>query len=83
MTCAHPVLLTDFLVNRLADSEQFIFEVQLRCSECRVRFRWIGLPVGVEMQRPTTSADGFELRAPIAPDPHMTSWMADTGRARS
>jgi hypothetical protein len=44
--------------------------IGLRCAECRMQFAWRGLNSGQANQRePVTSADGYQLRAPIGPRP--------------
>lgn len=52
-------------------------EIGVRCAECGVRFRWLGLGMGLSPDEPMTDVPGFELRAPITPDAHLTSLMAD------
>lgn len=70
------------LTNTAGVVERFAAEVHVRCADCGVRFRWLGLEMGLSYSEPMTSVDGFELRAPIVPDAHLTSLMADVdGRA--
>lgn len=48
--------------------EGFMAEIRVRCANCDEAFRWIGpYQVGSVSNRPAVSADGYELRAPIAP----------------
>lgn len=75
--CAHERFEGHVRVNRLADVGRFFADVELRCAECGTRFRWIGVPAGLAPDRPMVSPDGFELRAPVVPDAHLTTLMAD------
>ena len=78
-TCPHLDFEVFARVVRIEDRGEFCAEVQVRCSQCRVRFRFLGLPAGLAPDRPKASVDGFELRAPITPDAHLTSLMAGAG----
>jgi hypothetical protein len=60
---------------------RFVANVQVQCTQCKTRFAWMGLHQGLHPTEPRTSVDDFELRAPIAPDGHMTSMMAGTESA--
>lgn len=82
--CAHPNFEAHVRVVRLEDVGRFVAECQVRCSECGVRFRWVGLKRGLHPTEPRVSIDEFELVAPIEPDAHLTSLMAgtDTGFPR-
>jgi hypothetical protein len=55
---------------------RFVANVQVECSQCRTRFAWMGFKQGLHPTAPRTSVDDFELRAPIAPDGHLTSMLA-------
>lgn len=82
--CTHPNFEAHVRVVRLEDVGRFAAECQVRCSACGVRFRWLSLKGGLHPAEPRVSVDGFELRAPIEPDAHLTSLMAgpDTGFPR-
>lgn len=79
--CDHPKFEAAVTVNRIVDTGRFAADVHVRCATCGVRFRWLGLEMGSHPTEPRVSVDGFELRAPIEPDGHLTSLMAgpDTG----
>lgn len=74
--CEHPNFEAIVTVNRLEDVKRFVADVQVRCSACGVRFRFLGLERGLHPTEPRVSVDEFELRAPIEPDAHLTSLMA-------
>ena len=79
--CDHPDFEAVVGVARIVDKGRFVAEVQVRCKSCGVRFRWLGLEMGLHPTEPRVSVDHFELRAPIEPDGHLTTLMAgpDTG----
>ena len=51
--------------------------IKIRCAACHTRFGFPGLGKGMLWDRPTTDLSGLELRAPIRPEGHLTSMMAD------
>jgi hypothetical protein len=52
------------------DGEFVVFRLRVRCDACGVQFSWRGLNSGVPNPlEPVTSADGYELRAPVVPRP--------------
>lgn len=74
--CEHHVFESDVLVVRVIEpgaDPRFMAHVQIRCTGCRTRFAFQGLPIGVSLTSPMVSPPGFELRAPIEPDAHLTS----------
>ncbi len=75
-TCPHLVFEAHVQVDRLEDSGKFVASVNVRCQECRTRFRWQGLKMGIDLEGTMVSVDGFELRGAIVPDGHLTSLMA-------
>lgn len=79
--CDHPNFEAVVSVNRIVDKGRFTADVHVRCAKCGVRFRWLGFAAGLHPTEARVSVDGFELRAPIEPDGHLTTLMAgpDTG----
>lgn len=70
--CKHNIFQGDVKVGRLIDTDNgpvngFVAEVRVNCVDCGMPFQWIGLERGLHYGKPTVSADGFELRAPITP----------------
>ena len=45
-------------------------DVVIKCAECGLPFRFIGLGAGNHFAEPRVSIDGCELRAPIEPAEH-------------
>lgn len=55
-------------------------DIRVRCAQCDLPFRWMGLPGGLSRDQPATSLAGDELRAPIEPmDPELAARL-DTAR---
>lgn len=70
--CQHQDFLVKANVARLTDTEGgavtgFDASVKINCAECEMPFQWLGLDKGSSPFKPMTSADTFELRAPITP----------------
>jgi hypothetical protein len=59
---------------RADNSQRWIsIRVRVKCAACDALFSWRGLNSGLaNPDEPVVSADGFELRAPIAPGPGGT-----------
>jgi hypothetical protein len=49
------------------EAENHILEVQLKCKRCGVRFQFLGLPVGVNLNGAAVSFDRTEVRLAISP----------------
>ena len=65
--CQHEDFEARVTVNRLEDKGLFAADVTIRCAECKLPFRFLGLPGGLSMDKPTVSFDMTEARMPIAP----------------
>ena len=65
--CEHENFEAHVTVNRLEDVKRFAADVCIICRDCGKPFRFLGLPGGVSLERPTISIDGTEARLPIAP----------------
>lgn len=70
--CHHEAFSTFAEVVRLTDGEGgevtgFTTNLRVQCAACGELFTWRCPDVGVSQSRPMVSADGLELRAPIAP----------------
>ena len=55
-------------VTFLQDSGRYAADVRIRCRDCGTRFRFIGLPAGVDLNGAAVSVDGTEARLAIAPE---------------
>lgn len=83
-TCEHERFEVEAVVERVWSGDRegegdlaLHSTIKVRCADCRVRFGVPGLPAGLLWDRPTTDPTGLELRAPLRPDGHLTSMMAD------
>jgi hypothetical protein len=65
--CPHPDFAANVTVNRLEDSGRFCADVRIECVACGVPFRFIGLPLGLDLNGAAVSADGCEARLAVAP----------------
>ena len=65
--CAHMNFDAHVSVARLEDSGQFNAEVKIHCVECGMPFRFLGLPLGMNLQGAAMSVDGLEARLAILP----------------
>lgn len=65
--CDHQDFAAVVEVNRLEGSGRFSADVRIECAECGERFRFLGLPVGLDLNGAAVSVDGCEARLAIAP----------------
>ena len=72
MNCAHAEIVTDAHALRLEDEEgtvrDFMLELTMRCAVCGARFRFLGLPPGLDLRGARASPDGFEARLAAVPE---------------
>jgi hypothetical protein len=66
--CAHENFAAEVGVHRFEDTGKFMADVRIRCVACGEAMRFLGLPAGVNFDRPTVSIDETELHAPIEPE---------------
>ena len=67
MDCKHEIFECDCMVNRIEDVGRFSVDVRVKCVQCGTPFRFIGLPVGLDLNGASVSIDGCEGRFAIAP----------------
>ena len=75
MTCSHLNFAANASVGRLSDKEGgtitgYVVDVTVKCADCGLPFRWIGIAAGNHYAEPRVSIDGTELRAPLEPATH-------------
>lgn len=63
--CKHENFDAHVRVNRLTDSGRFSADIGIKCRECGVPFRFLGLPAGLDLNGAAVSADGTEARLAI------------------
>lgn len=74
--CPHLNFFTNVRVGRLSEDDGgpitgYCAEIQIKCTDCGLPFRFIGVPAGNHYGEPRVSIDGQELRAPIEPAEHQ------------
>lgn len=72
--CQHESFEVSCNVSRLSEEEgggisHFQADIKLKCHDCNLPFRFLGLDRGVSFRRPMIDTEALELRAPIAPGP--------------
>jgi hypothetical protein len=72
MACEHENFDCMVTVNRLQEKEDgpvksFCADITIKCMDCGVPFRFIGLPCGLDLNGASVSVDGTEARMAIAP----------------
>lgn len=69
--CEHTNFSSTVEVYRLADEKGNITgysaSVVVKCVECSLPFRFLGLQRGLDMKKPMVNVDETELRVPIEP----------------
>lgn len=65
--CEHKSFACEVDVNRLEDIGRFSADVRIKCMDCGVPFRFIGLPGGLDLNGACVSLDGCEARLAVAP----------------
>lgn len=65
--CEHEDFKAHVAVHRLQDSGGFNADVHINCAVCGLPFQFVGLPLGVDLNGATMSADGQEARLAIWP----------------
>jgi hypothetical protein len=69
--CEHMRFLSEAKVTRLTDKDGLItgytVDIRIKCDDCGLPFRFLGLAAGSHYAEPRTSVDATELRAPLEP----------------
>ena len=78
--CEHLNFVAEVDVNRLSTKEdgridQYSADVRIKCAECDLPFRFIGLPAGLDLNGAATSVNAEEARLAIAPKGQVISVM--------
>lgn len=76
--CEHTNFACECDVNRLSAKEggpinRYCMDVRVKCADCGVSFRFIGLPAGLDLNGASTSVDACEGRFAIAPKGQVIS----------
>lgn len=78
MTCEHHNFAAEVDVNRLPEKEggpilRYSADVRIKCADCGLPFRFIGLPAGLDLNGAATSVNAEEARLAIAPKGQVIS----------
>ena len=65
--CPHEIFEASVNVNRLEDVGRFCADITVHCTQCQTPFRFIGLPIGLDLNGASVSVDGTEAHMAIAP----------------
>jgi hypothetical protein len=77
MDCKHPGFMADVTVNRLDDTGRFTADVRIQCDVCGKKMRFLGLPMGLDLNGAAVSPDGTEARLAIHPIGEPVPGMSD------
>lgn len=75
LPCDHPEFYANVDVNRLVDTGRYQADVRIECACCKKRFRFIGLPAGLDFNGAATNPDATEARLAIAPEGEVVSML--------
>lgn len=69
--CQHEQFACNVNVGRITEVEggpptHFMADVSIKCEQCGTPFRFLGLPLGLDMTGASVSFDGLEARLAIA-----------------
>jgi hypothetical protein len=67
VSCKHEEFAAEVEVNRLADVGRFVADVSIHCAQCGKRFRFLGLPAGVDLNGAATDVAALTASLAIAP----------------
>ena len=75
LACAHETFAVTANIGRLKHEAGgpvtgYTADIAVRCRDCDLPFRFVGLPAGNHYAEPRVSIDGTELRAPMEPATH-------------
>ncbi len=72
--CQHLVFGSECFVFKISESEQnpekiiaYAADIKINCAECGEAMEFLGLPIGLSLNKPTTDEDCTILRVPIRP----------------
>ncbi len=65
--CEHKEFIGNFNIARLEDSKGFMAEMTVKCAECDEPFKFLGLPLGLNMHGAAVDPTLTEARIAIAP----------------
>lgn len=76
--CSHEVFFCTVDITRMKDTGQFMADVRVVCNQCKMPFRFLGLPAGLDFNGAAVSVDALEARLAIAPRDQVASEIEGT-----
>lgn len=88
MNCEHLEFEAHSRVARLSETDGgpitgYSVEIKIVCHQCKLPFKFIGLPGGSSPAHPTVSIDGIAARMPIGPSDKTASILDEWQAASS
>jgi hypothetical protein len=70
--CFHPDFVANVEVCRIQEDmkkrpQGYMAEITIECVNCDEAFRWVGLPLGLSWEHPSTDLKELVLNAPMLP----------------
>lgn len=65
--CQHMNFAANVNVIRLEDSGRFMTEIRVKCADCGTPFKFLGLPMGLNLGGATVTLDGVEANIAVCP----------------
>ena len=66
--CSHEMFVYKTTLHKVRNQRNFVVCLSVSCDECKMRFRFMGLPVGLDFGGASVSENGFQVRLAITPD---------------
>ncbi len=64
MNCEHPEIVLDYVPQVSGDTNVIMLTMRVCCAQCGP-LRFIGIDMGLSLNRPSTSVDGCILHLPV------------------
>ncbi len=68
MSCKHEDQKMDGKCTFLTDTERWMVDIKIKCEKCGVSFKFLGLPAGLNYEKPTVDIAGTTIQLPVYPD---------------
>lgn len=81
MDCKHESFAAEVDVNRLETSGRFSADVRIKCADCGHPMKFLGLPMGLDLNGAAVSANGQEARLAIHPAGEPVPGLSDDAPA--
>lgn len=75
--CEHHSFAAEVDVARLEISKRFMADIRIKCADCGKPMRFIGMPMGLDLNGCAVSPDGTEARLAIHPVNEQVPGLSD------